>query len=144
MDYSAENIAGGMGAGLLQKVNRDTMGFATKLSHVTYNTGAEKDLLKRPATDSGKNSLPGIMKVVLDSERYPKVYPIETEVKDCRNTNILQVVYDKKPIGIKWNTFDEIRAFIEAQYKYLPEEHDPISTQMYHKINNVIKEQGLE
>ena len=31
--FSAENVAFGMGGGLLQKVNRDTMSFATKLCH---------------------------------------------------------------------------------------------------------------
>jgi len=35
--YSAQNVAFGMGGGLLQKVNRDTLGFATKLSQITYS-----------------------------------------------------------------------------------------------------------
>lgn len=37
--YSAQNVAYGMGGGLLQKLNRDTMSFATKLSHLTYSDG---------------------------------------------------------------------------------------------------------
>jgi len=40
--YSAQNIAFGMGAGLLQKVNRDTMSFATKLSYIQYKDGKER------------------------------------------------------------------------------------------------------
>lgn len=34
--YSASNVAFGMGSGLLQKLNRDTMSFATKLCYIEY------------------------------------------------------------------------------------------------------------
>ena len=34
--YSADSVVYGMGGGLLQKVNRDTMSFATKLCHIVY------------------------------------------------------------------------------------------------------------
>jgi len=37
--YSAQNIAFGMGANLLQKMDRDTMSFATKLSFIVYQDG---------------------------------------------------------------------------------------------------------
>lgn len=57
--YAAENVAYGMGGGLLQKVNRDTMSFATKLAHIIYTDGREADIMKQPQTDSGKFSLPG-------------------------------------------------------------------------------------
>ncbi|PVV00445.1 hypothetical protein BB560_005171 [Smittium megazygosporum] len=40
--YSIENIAFGMGGGLIQKVNRDTMSFATKLSMIVYKDGTKK------------------------------------------------------------------------------------------------------
>ena len=52
-----------MGGGLLQKVNRDTMSFATKLSHIRYADGRERDIMKMPKTDSGKISLPGQLAV---------------------------------------------------------------------------------
>ncbi len=48
-----------MGGGLLQKVNRDTMSFATKLCHIVYADGAAADIMKQPQTDTGKFSLPG-------------------------------------------------------------------------------------
>lgn len=41
-----QNVAFGMGAGLLQKVNRDTMSFATKLSHIVYSDGTQRDIMK--------------------------------------------------------------------------------------------------
>ena len=43
--YSAQNVAYGMGGGLLQKVNRDTMAFATKLSKIIYQDGTERFLI---------------------------------------------------------------------------------------------------
>lgn len=57
--FSADNVAYGMGGGLLQKVNRDTMSFATKLCHIVYADGTAADTMKQPATDTGKFSLPG-------------------------------------------------------------------------------------
>lgn len=131
--FSAENVAFGMGAGLLQKVNRDTMSFATKLSHITYNTGAKRDLMKRPATDSGKFSLPGEMKVVVSDVDGLKVYPLETPVTGICS-NLLEVVYDKGPVAHSWKTFDTIRQYIKDQYAVLKPTADAISTQMYHKI----------
>jgi Nicotinate phosphoribosyltransferase (NAPRTase) family len=40
--YSAESVAFGMGGGLLQRLNRDTMSFATKLSHIVYADGSAR------------------------------------------------------------------------------------------------------
>ena len=48
-----------MGGGLLQKVNRDTMSFATKLSHIVYADGSQRDIMKAPSSDTSKTSLPG-------------------------------------------------------------------------------------
>ena len=62
--YSAENISFGMGGGLLQKHNRDTMSFATKLNFIEYATGEIKHVMKAPKTDSGKISLPGELAVL--------------------------------------------------------------------------------
>lgn len=44
--FSAQNVAFGMGGGLLQKVNRDTMSFATKLSFIEYASGECRDVMK--------------------------------------------------------------------------------------------------
>lgn len=86
--FSAQNIAFGMGGGLLQKVNRDTMSFATKLSSIHFSDqdqrfvttkvatllNLNRDIMKTPKTDSGKISLPGVLAVVRD----------ENEVSHCR------------------------------------------------------------
>ena len=55
----AQAVAFGMGGGLLQKLNRDTLSFATKLSHVVYADGTPADIMKAPAGDTAKESLPG-------------------------------------------------------------------------------------
>ncbi len=43
-----------MGGGLLQKVNRDTMQFATKLCHIVYADGSARDIAKMPKSDAAK------------------------------------------------------------------------------------------
>lgn len=58
--YSAENIAFGMGGGLLQKVDRDTQKFAMKCSAVTVD-GKTVPVYKEPITDPGKNSKKGFL-----------------------------------------------------------------------------------
>ncbi|QKX18580.1 nicotinate phosphoribosyltransferase [Microbulbifer sp. YPW1] len=60
---SADNIAFGMGAELLQKVNRDTMKFAMKASAVRVN-GLWRDVYKDPITDTGKRSKKGRLALV--------------------------------------------------------------------------------
>jgi nicotinic acid phosphoribosyltransferase len=53
-----------MQGGLLQKVNRDTLQFATKLSHIIYADGSVRDVMKNPKTAKSKRSLPGELAVV--------------------------------------------------------------------------------
>ena len=95
--FSAENVAFGMGGGLLQGVNRDTMSFATKLCLVMVAKKEEEekgggggggggegregkakesrksnlvsfDVMKAPIGDRGKASLPGALAVVRDPD----------------------------------------------------------------------------
>lgn len=56
--WSADNIAFGMGGGLLQKLNRDTQKYAFKCSQVIVN-GKERDVWKAPVTDISKRSKRG-------------------------------------------------------------------------------------
>ena len=53
--WSAENIAFGMGGGLLQQVNRDTLRFAMKACEIDIN-GTTYPVSKCPATDPSKGS----------------------------------------------------------------------------------------
>jgi nicotinamide phosphoribosyltransferase len=54
-NYSADNIAFGMGGGLLQAVGRDDFRFAMKASAICVD-GEWRDVYKDPITDVGKRS----------------------------------------------------------------------------------------
>jgi nicotinamide phosphoribosyltransferase len=60
---SVDNFAVGMGGGLLQKVNRDTMKYAMKANAIEID-GVWHDVYKDPITDSGKRSKRGRLALV--------------------------------------------------------------------------------
>ena len=60
---STENSAFGMGGGLLQKLDRDTMKWAMKASQVIVD-GQPRDVFKDPVTDPGKRSKAGRQAVI--------------------------------------------------------------------------------
>lgn len=63
--FAIDNIAFGMGGGLLQLVNRDTLRFAMKADAMQDAAGRWHDVSKSPATDPGKGSKAGRQAVVL-------------------------------------------------------------------------------
>lgn len=63
MGFSAENIVFGMGAELLQKLDRDTLGFIMKVSAI-HNGQDWFGVSKKPKTDKKKFSLSGRFAVV--------------------------------------------------------------------------------
>lgn len=64
--FAIDNIAFGMGGGLLQHVNRDTLRFAMKANAMEDKDGEWHDVFKKPATDPGKGSKAGRQAVVAD------------------------------------------------------------------------------
>jgi nicotinamide phosphoribosyltransferase len=60
---SVDNFAMGMGGGLLQKVNRDTMRYAMKANAIEID-GTWRDVYKDPITDQGKRSKSGRLALV--------------------------------------------------------------------------------
>ena len=91
-------VAFGMGGGLLQKVNRDTMSFATKLSHIVYADGSSSDIMKNPTGDSSKSSLPGALAVKL-VDGTPTAFPADSgEV--AAEEDLLRTVYDCRPVKV--------------------------------------------
>jgi len=126
--YSAGSVTFGMGGGLLQKCNRDTMSFATKLSYIEYKSGEKRDVMKYPKTDNEKISFPGILKVVRNSAGIPMVYPDEAKVE---GESVLKVVYDHGPVKGLWTeSFDELKERVEKQWKALPPKFDPASPEL--------------
>jgi nicotinamide phosphoribosyltransferase len=65
--YSADNFAFGMGGGLLQQCDRDTLKFAMKASAALVN-GVWVDVFKDPITDAGKASLRGRVTLFKDAD----------------------------------------------------------------------------
>lgn len=64
--WSADNLAMGMGGGLLQKVDRDTSKFAQKANSMQID-GVWRDVYKDPITDPGKTSKRGALSLVHSS-----------------------------------------------------------------------------
>ena len=62
--FAIDNIAFGMGGGLLQQVNRDTLRFAMKANAMRDADGLWHDVSKAPATDPAKASKAGRQAVV--------------------------------------------------------------------------------
>lgn len=90
--YSADNVTFGMGGGLLQQVNRDTMSWAMKASAI-YKEGNEGkqwyDVFKDPITSHSKRSKKGRLALV---EVDGKITTIrETELDG--QTNLLRDVF---------------------------------------------------
>lgn len=65
--FAIDNIAFGMGGGLLQQVNRDTLRFAMKANAIMDADGIWHDVAKSPATDPAKGSKAGRQAVVCES-----------------------------------------------------------------------------
>jgi len=70
--FAADNIAFGMGGGLLQQVNRDSQRFAMKCSAVMIN-GTWREVFKDPAGDHSKASKRGQLALINDGEGWQTV-----------------------------------------------------------------------
>ncbi len=71
--YSATNIAFGMGGGLLQQLDRDSLKFAMKCSHIFVGERSV-DVYKQPVTDSGKDSKKGRLDLIKTDEVWQTIY----------------------------------------------------------------------
>lgn len=69
MGYANTNLVIGIGGLLLQQHNRDDLGFAFKATYAEIN-GKATELYKDPATDPGKKSHKGLMKLVKQDGKY--------------------------------------------------------------------------
>jgi nicotinamide phosphoribosyltransferase len=114
--FSADNIAFGMGGGLLQQCDRDTLKFAMKCSSIGIreHTGLRedgllgelvwRDVFKDPITDQGKVSLKG--RVTLYKTEDGKEY--FTGVEDWRKDEM--ETYYENGEQVFTQTFDQVRA----------------------------------
>ena len=98
--FSAENIAFGMGGGLLQAPNRDTFRFAMKASAICVD-GEWRDVYKDPITDVGKRSKKGRLALTCDFET------VRVEELEGRE-NLLRVVFRDGRL-LRDYGFDEVK-----------------------------------
>ena len=73
--FSTDNLAFGMGAGLLQKLDRDTLKFAMKASAVQID-GQWHDVYKDPITDHGKQSKRGRLALIRNAAGRLETIPL--------------------------------------------------------------------
>jgi nicotinamide phosphoribosyltransferase len=107
--WSMDNLALGMGGGLLQQVNRDTQKWAMKANAMCIN-GVWQDVFKDPITDPGKQSKKGILSLVrsggIGASGWRTIR--RSELRDGE-TDQLKVVFKNGDLREDY-TFDEIRA----------------------------------
>lgn len=88
--FSIENVTFGMGGGLLQQVNRDTMSWAMKSSAICID-GTWKDIYKDPITSRSKRSKKGRLALVQDGNGQIKT--IKEQALGTPSDNLLRDVY---------------------------------------------------
>lgn len=95
---SADNVAFGIGAELLQKLNRDTMEFAMKVSAVNIN-GVWHEVFKDPITGLEKRSKKGRLALIKTANVYQTIKLAELGSA----TNLLQPVFENGKILQDWD-----------------------------------------
>lgn len=103
--FSTENISFGMGGGLLQQVNRDTMQWAMKCSAMQVN-GEWRDVYKSPVGDLGKASKKGRLALVRGEGGEVRTLREETLGPD--QADLLQTVFENGRI-VESTSFEAVR-----------------------------------
>jgi nicotinamide phosphoribosyltransferase len=107
--FSIENVAFGMGGGLLQSVNRDTLGYAQKAWAVSGENGEWTGINKKPVTASQKTSLKGRHMVVEDGG---KIVTAPVNTFDAER-NLLQPVWADGKL-LREQSLAEVRAIANS------------------------------
>ncbi|KAI0233872.1 Nicotinamide phosphoribosyltransferase [Lamellibrachia satsuma] len=105
--WSADNLAFGSGAALLQTLNRDTQKCAFKCSYCVVN-GKEVNVFKKPITDPGKNFKKGRLTLEVQNDNFVTVQ----EGKGDSKKDQLVTVFENGKLLKEYN-LEEIRARAE-------------------------------
>lgn len=105
--FAAENIAFGMGGGLLQHCNRDTMQWAMKCSAMQVD-GAWREVYKQPVGDPSKASKKGRLTLAGNAESGWRTVRIDG-AEGAPADDALQTVFENGQIARTQN-FDDVRA----------------------------------
>ena len=106
--FSVDNIAFGMGGGLLQAWNRDTLKYAMKASALRIDNGPWIGFSKDPITDKGKRSKEGRLGLVLEGGIGSSGHHTLPEEIANKKDNLLRTVFKNGELLIE-DTFEEIR-----------------------------------
>lgn len=102
--FSAENVTFGMGGGLLQRVNRDTLSWAMKANAADV-AGEWRDVYKDPITSKNKRSKRGRLALVADeNESFQTIRLDELNGRE----NLLQPVFENGKL-LRDDTLSDIR-----------------------------------
>jgi len=116
--FSADNIAFGMGGGLLQAWNRDTLKYAMKASAIRINEGEWVGFSKDPITDKGKRSKEGRLGLVYECGLGSCGHRTLPENIANVKGNLLRTIFRNGELSIE-DTFEQIReraALKEEEY----------------------------
>jgi len=113
LGWAAENLTVGSGGGLLQKVNRDTCGFAFKASEVTVD-GEVRPISKTPVTDLSKRSKDGRMKLVRRDDGYATILQTQEPDKYAAADDLLETTFENGA-SVRTETLEGIRARVREQ-----------------------------
>jgi len=105
--YSADNITFGSGGGMLQMVNRDTMRFAMKASHVVVD-GEARDIRKTVIDDPTKASKAGILRLVKNTDTGEFRTINQHDTMDSKEVDAMDMVYDNGVV-CRWEDWQTIR-----------------------------------
>lgn len=106
---SIDNIAFGMGGGLLQAWDRDTLKYAMKASARQDSDGKWHDVFKDPITDKGKISKKGRLGLVHNCGVGSCSFKtIPKEIADAKGRNLLRPVFRDGELLVE-DTFEQIR-----------------------------------
>jgi nicotinamide phosphoribosyltransferase len=120
--FSADNIAFGMGGGLLQAWNRDSLKYAMKASAIRINEGEWTGFSKDPITDKGKRSKEGRLGLVFEGGLGLPAFRTVPDHIANKKGNILRTIFKNGELLIE-DTFHDVRnraALKEAEY--IPQE----------------------
>jgi len=109
--YSATNIAFGMGGGLLQQCNRDTLRFAFKASSIAYQDRGWVAVNKDPITDPGKASKAGRQMLFIENGKYRS--GLDNEAWGDKKQQALYTVYEPG-VAVNLQNLTGIRKLADA------------------------------
>ena len=136
--FSAANVAYGMGGGLLQKQDRDTLKVAIKLSTIVTDDGVVHGKMKKPETDVEKTSLPGPF-YVYRINGHLQVFPKPIKLSHGTALNELETIWSSGPVGYHWETIDEVRERIKNQFPVTITTNLSLSNPMRERVKEVAK-----